>query len=450
MKKVAYCSIELSTTALARRMHDEGAEVLVYTPREKRGKLISVSRNGDGLVPKAQSREQWLAFGTADPNTLWFFDGTGCGELADRLRSMGKRVVGGGSAADKLENDRSFGTAVATRAGMQIPPTREFSTVSAATAFLKGKTRQLVGDGGWAWKSNRWLSADANFCGDPDDLLRHLGHIQTRFGDVIPAVLQERVKGVALSTMQWFNGQAFVGPVEATLEKKSAWAGDLGPSTGCSLNAVWYYSDARPAVAQALHWDEFENELRAIKAPPGAYDINAIVNKDGAWFLEHTPRLGIDSELTSQRAVDNYVELVDSLARGGSVDALFDVDRLYCDVRISVPPYPNDVESDNKKLSAVGVPIAGADGLWQKYFVGAGVMRGKAGLEVSDPGGFVGCCVGAGTSLTQVYDGIYDYLKDKLKIAGLQYRLDAQEVIEKDMDDMHEAGWDAPAMEVSA
>src|ERR1700683_298410 len=101
--RVAFWCQEGSTVAWARRLQDEGCKVLVYhaTPE--------LRRIGEGIVPIAKSQMEWLHFGNADKNTLWFFDCTDSGAVADRLRRAGKLVVGGGTFMDRLENERAFG-----------------------------------------------------------------------------------------------------------------------------------------------------------------------------------------------------------------------------------------------------------------------------------------------------------------------------------------------------
>ena len=67
-------------------------------------------------------------------------------------------------------------------------------------------------------------------------------------------------------------------------------------------------------------------QARRLKLPPDqrpAFD--AVVNKQGAYFLEWTPRLGIDSELLSQRAITNLSELLVRLAHGRDVEDLFSI-----------------------------------------------------------------------------------------------------------------------------
>lgn len=432
--RFACYTLEGSAIAWHRRLYDEGHDVLVYH-HDKKNKDI-----GRGLIPLTGNKDKWLSWGAEDPNTIYFFDCTDAGEFADTLAKSGKLVIGAGSFMDKLEKDRNWGEELAKKIGILCPPTKSFSTISAALEFLKSDPEQTEGDGGWAWKPDRNLGCETTLVSkDTEQIMEHIEHVRERFGDNIKCILQEKIDGVAVSTARWFNGRSFVGPYEGTLEEKKLMDGDVGPSTGCSLNTVWFYRDPNPRIARELHFAELETELRLNKAPAGLYDINAILNKKGAWFLEWTPRLGIDSELTSQRGISNLAELFIRLAKGGDVDDLFNIDLAYHAVRLSIPPYPND---PGEKSAALGVPVKGFDGTWDKFFVNVGcAWDEKKGLHIADPSGFVGACVTAHPSVTKGFEAIYKYL-EKLSVQDLQYRTDAAKIVLDDIMKMHEYGWD--------
>ena len=114
--KVAILSVEGSALPWAARLRAEGCDVSMYV-------VSSLERRvGEGIVPLERNRDRWLAWGTTDPQTLWFFDCTSSdefdsGALADRLRATGRLVVGGGTFMDRLEKDRAFGCAIAAKVG---------------------------------------------------------------------------------------------------------------------------------------------------------------------------------------------------------------------------------------------------------------------------------------------------------------------------------------------
>jgi phosphoribosylamine-glycine ligase len=443
--RVAFYTKDGSALAWSRRLLDEGCEVLVYIPKSKHG------NSGKGLVPITNSKDTWKAWGSQKPDTLFFFDQTDDGDFAESLRAAGKLVINSGVFMDRLEKDREFGEKIAASIGMKLPPSKSFPTISAAIAFLETNPKQQAGDGGWAWKPNRNLGSAATFVGKTAaEVTEFLGYAQRTWGDNVSCILQEKIAGVALSTARWFNGAKWASPVEATLEKKKFLNGEKGPATGCALNLIWFYQTDTPRVAKECKLAELEAELLKRKAPPGLYDINSIVDHRGAWFLEWTPRLGIDSELTSQRGISSLSGFLYALATGGETMKFFDRSFCYTAVRLSVPPYPTEDKLAPELTAALNVPVRGADGLWDKFFVMAGVELTKDGLQVADPFGIVGVACVRGRSLKQMCDKIYSYLDKQLRIANLQYRTDAYEVIKKDLLSMAATGWEStPVLKVS-
>lgn len=432
--RVAYYSIEGATLSWARRLQDEGCEVFVFTEKAHARKI------GHGIVPRALNLQDWLAWGNKTRNTIWFFDCTNAGTLADRLRKSGKHVLGGGSFMDKLECDRPFGESFAAKHGLVSPPTKAFASVTDSIKYMR-EAKQTLGDGGWAWKPNKDLGASTTYVGDAEKVAAFCERmILPEHGNSVSCIVQERIPGVALSTARWWNGNAWTGPYEGTIEEKKFMNGDIGPATGCSLNSVWFYLEENPKIAQALKWDALAVGMKAEQAPPGIYDVNAIVNDKGAYFLEWTPRLGIDAELTSQRGITSLSELFCRMVMGEEADDLFKVTTAYHAVRLSVPPYPTEADELNKLTIAMGVPVEDIDSLWRGNFVMVGIARTKHGFEVADPFGFVGSCVVSDTNVHRAFNRI-DRACKKFSIPNLQRRTDGAKIIVDDIERMKKFGW---------
>lgn len=426
------------TLSWARRLHDEGNEVLFFAKKDRKGLI------GKNIVPTTNSYAKWQAWGLMDPATIFFFDQTSNGEAADRLRKMGKLVIGAGAFMDRLELDRKWGSDMAEKCGIAIPPTKCFSSITQTIEYLKTNPRQEFGDGGWAWKPDRDIGCDATLVAkDSQAIIDHVLQIRRRFGDNLKCILQEKIDGVAVSTAHWWNGMSWVGPYEGTIENKKFMDKNLGPATGCSLNVVWFYREEQPAIGEQLHFTNLAATFRKNDAPPGLYDINCILDGRAAWFLEWTPRMGIDSELTSQRGISNLGQFLYSLIHGKDVDSFFNLDQAYFDVRLTIPPYPNNIEAEGYKSPALEVPIRGEDGLWKDMFVCASLaFDNEKGLHCADPYGMIGSCVMAGNSLKKTYDKMYTWIKDNLKVPDLQYRTDAVKTIQDDLDKLAEFGWE--------
>lgn len=419
-----------------KRLKDEGHEVLVYIEE------LPPRRVGEGIIEKCQNFVQWIAWGKQNPKTIFFFDISGAGEKADALRKQGCLVVGGCKFFDRLEKERDWSQSLHESIGIQHPESKSFSTISAARAYARDSKQPHV------FKSNKYLDASATYMADgPEDMDRYLGYIQQRFGDNISNILQEKLDGFALSTARWWNGKTFVGPFEATIEHKKFLNNDKGSATGCQFNVVWFYQDEYPAIAQGLHWDKLDDFFRKYEASPGLYDINALLNKnDGKpYFLESTPRLGYDSETTSQKGISDLGKFLYNLALGLPVNDLFDQKQYFNSVKLSVSPYPYEAhlkEMDREK-TCVDIPVWGYDGLWSLHFIGYGLrFDPKMGLVTADSSGWVGLSSDSGSDPLAPFDGCYAFIDESLKVPNLQYRTDAKERVEEDLDEITDLGFD--------
>ena len=409
------------------RLQDEGHEVGVWIEPQSHKTV------GDGIVPKL-TREEIERF----DGDLVLFDSSKLGDLADHVRKRGIPTVGGGSFMDKLEDDRVFGFKIAADAGCALPPYEEFASFTDALA----RAREL-GDLAMYFKSDRYLDSDATHGADSGpEMAEYLEEIIERYGGHGACILQQKIDGVPLSTARWWNGMDWVGPYQATYEDKKFMNDGVGPSTGCSFNVVWFY-EGEPEIVRQLHWPDLTQPFRAHRAPPGLYDINAIVAPDGkAYFLEWTPRLGYDSEPTSALLLPDLGRHLHAVATGHDPEEPSD-DLAYT-VRLSVPPYPWEHGKKDDKGGADGLIIRDHDGLWDGHFVAYCVRAGKreGTLEAAGPEGIIGLTAAVGSSLEEAHEDAMDFAKDTLRVAGLQYRTDGAKHIKEKAEELIDAGYD--------
>lgn len=425
------CSQDGDFLSLWSRLQDEGHEVLVYLPDN------AVKRVGDGIVSKATSWGGLVAWLKAK-DSIALFDSSRQGEKADTLRKMGISVIGGGTFCDKLEEDRAFGEMIAKRIGCETPERKAFSSISQAIVFAK-----TVGETGWYFKSDTYLKGDATYGAEnAEDLVRYLEHVRECYGDNVKNLLQKKIDGVALSTACWWNGTAFIGPYEATIEHKKLMDGDVGPSTGCSFNAVWFYDVDIPEIANALGWENLTQVFREYQAPPGLYDINAVVKDGQAYYLEFTPRLGADSETTSFRLfVEPLGETFVRLVQGRLNEMPVTLDEIGVGTRCAVPPYPVEGLEHDCEQSAVGTPVRGIESLWEDDFCAYFLRMSEHGYEVAAPDGLVGIGIDVSASLRKSHDRVMRFLGKDLKAPGLMYRTDCGAVVAKDAARIRAAGF---------
>jgi phosphoribosylamine--glycine ligase len=356
------------------------------------------------------------------------FDSSGLGDLAEELREAGVPVVGGGKFCDKLEFERDFSMDMMKRIGCDMPDYQVFSTISDTIKHvwhnrhkglvINGKVHEKV-----YFKTNAYIDSDATRSADnPEDLIRFLRRLKGK-ADRRINILQECIDGPDVSTGRWWNGKAWVGPYLGTIEKKKTFGEDIGPSTGASVTAVWWYPEEEPLVAKALHWDKLAGEFLRHNAPPGWYDINAILKDGKAWFLEWTPRFGWDSEGVAMPLL--YQSLPDWLkfiTLGVTSDKLGLSNKIAYGIRLGVPPYPWEQGKRDEKGSAVGIGIWGEPTKQlsgQAGFVGYELRRSnhRNELDVAAPDGLVGLAVSAGEKLSVIHEEAVAVIK-KIKTSS--------------------------------
>jgi phosphoribosylamine-glycine ligase len=433
-----------------KRLHDEGHEILVYiVPGGKNGKdPMGSTHIGDGLVPKTENLSRLLEW-AKQSKTIAFFDsastrpGKVAGTIAQRFTDASIPVVGAGLFCERLEEDRLFGERLAQSIGCPIPETKSFSTISDTLAFAK----EQGDDDAWYFKTDTYKESDATQgCKNGEQLVAYLTYVKKHFGDRIPNLLQRNIPGIALSTACWFNGLDFVPPFEGTIEHKKFMDGEIGPSLGCAINAVWFYDDDTPKIAKDLGWEHLSGLFRKQKAPAGLYDINAVISEtDGRpYFLEWTPRCGWDSEAISQRLFESDLGLfLEGLATGKLAELPVSTRELAYGVRVSIPPYPWE-HDENGKPNSIGVPVLGPDGIWDGNFIGYALRQGENGLEVADRSGLVGVVMATGRSLKKAHREVMDYARDQLWVKGLQYRTDGDKAMAKDAESITALGYPVP------
>jgi phosphoribosylamine--glycine ligase len=414
----------------------------------KPGERSELSAVGEGLVQKFAGWGplfEWAKAGhRAGEPTLVLFDSSGEGDKAEEAIRWGLRVIGGGKFMDRLEKDRGYGFKVAQDAGCLLPPYTEFKSFQEA----RNAAESIPDDVDVYWKSDRYLESDATHKAEGGkDLAEYLDGIIRQYGSHGSCMIQEKIEGAALSTARWWNGRAWVGPYEGTIEHKAAYNGDIGPATGCALNAIWFYDDLEPKIAEALGWENLTTAFLKAEAPMGLYDINAIIGDDGeAYFLEWTPRFGYDSEPTGFRLIENLSEWLWYVATGTGTGSINQQEIAYS-IRLGVPPYPWEGGKKEHKHGSYGVPVRGieeSDDLWSDGFIGYQIGKSEHGLYVASPEGLVGLAYGQGTSLESAHTQAEDVAQKLRKTAGLSFRTDGAEVIAEDAERILAAGYEVP------
>jgi phosphoribosylamine---glycine ligase len=399
---------------ILKMIENEGNEVSLYIKRPDCRDMWS------GLLPKAKKVAP-----TRD--TVVIFDTSGFGKLADKLRKSGVPVVGGSAFADRLEEDRQFGLDLMVEAGIKVPFSKEFDKFDGIEDFL-GAHEGIR----FVFKpSGKNLPSFLTYVScDGEDLLEYVAYVEKNYGkDVESFVLQEFVEGVAVSTELWCDGERFIRPAIHDLELKAFMDGCLGPATGCAGNLIWIEDGSCRISSNGLA----KVESQVVDAGHvGPMDLNAIVNDEGVWGLEWTPRFGYDSTPVQMPMFNREIgQFFSDIARGQLDYDMPLKDEFGAGVRFSIPPYPLEphaVVDAQKVRPNGGIPIRGLTEKNAGSFFFYEVME-EDGKLIHCPGtGILGVAMGVSSRPREAWDLAYDALSS-LKVPELQYRLDLSEKI---------------------
>jgi len=382
---------------LALRVANEGNEVAMWI-RHDQSKDI-----GKGLIKRIHDDFTF----TPDKETIYIFDCTGSGHLADLLRSTNHYVLGGSILADRLEMDRAYAREVMKACGLTLPKSKKFSDVEVALEFITEHEDMLV-----VKPIGESSGVVPSFVAKDIDELAH--RLEEFRGKPVEFELQQFVKGTDISTEVWFDGQDRICPCNHTLEAKAFANGDLGPATGCAGNVVWASEDE--LVENTVHkLDKFlsDNDYR------GPIDVNVIVAEDDVYALEFTPRFGYDAmpALLYGLLEVECGEFLSDFARGQATSMPL-AEGFAAGLRVSIPPYPT-LHGDVKG----GVAIKTHDQFYPMDLMLVGKELQSAGSH-----GILGVVIGHGQTIESAVAEATK-VAEKIQVPDKHYRTDISEVL---------------------
>ena len=400
---------------LLKRLQDEGNNCLLCIQEDDYSNVY------DGILEKGDYPQN---------NAIVIFDSSGNGLWANTLKKQGFKVFSSSSFHDKLENDREFGLDFMESHGIMIPETRNFKKFSDGIKFVKENKKKR-----YVFKpSGKSLPCKLTYsCSDTEDLIIYMNFVEQNFGkDIDNFVLQEFIEGSIISSEFWVGKEGFIpGSFNHTIEVKKFMNDDLGPSTGCAGNIVWscceesFIAQTMKNIEESLIKEEFI----------GPIDLNCIVNEEGAFGLEWTPRFGLDAFPTLMQVLDQDLGKLIS----DSFESKNNMEMMTCfagGARLSIPPYPIEVMGSLKKIEkdspSLGIPIRGFEKCEDNcYFFE--VMKQDDLLVHSSGTGVIACISDIGTTPKECFKEVYKIL-DECKIPDKQFRTDLAETLS----DMHE------------
>ena len=417
--RVLFLTEDFSGASLCARLAKEGHEVRAHIGNQAYAKTL------DGWVEKVATLETGL--GWVGKSGLVVCDDNGFGSLQDRLRSEGFSVVGGCTGGDRLEDDREHAQKVFASYGLKSIPTHTFGTAIQAAEFVEQN------GGEWVVKHNGHADKISCYVGrlsdgrDVIDLLRnasrHEGGKPSRYA------LQKRVHGIEIGVARYFNGTDWVGPIELNIEHKKFFPGDLGPKTAEMGTLLWYTADENNRLFREV-LAPLKPYLREIGFR-GDFDINCMVNEEGAWPMEATTRFGYPA-VQAQMALHekSWGEFLKAIADGKSCDLQWKEGYAVV-VLVAVPPFPFCPKSCDCSIDPGGLAIhfrepPSSEDWSHIHFEGVAREMDSAGKEcyrLADHTGYVMHVTGQGPSVEAARDAAYRRIEN-IVIPRMYYRAD--------------------------
>lgn len=416
--------------ALALRLMNEGNEVK-FSIDEVKARDI-----GDGLVLKPPTFEgaiQWSDIVVFDSNA-----GT-LPQEAERVRAV-RPVVGSSALSVKLEEDRQYAMQEASKAGLVVPDSKEFSGPRAWS-----KAREFIGSlrtkDAWVWKPNGEAPCQTYVADSAEELYRMLDYWKRLYeqAEETPSfILTPKITGVEVSTEAWFNGHNF-SLFNHTVERNRLFDRDRGEKTGCAGNVVWLSAGSR-----------LGRDLLLPLAPllqgkyNGPVDVNAIIDEktNEPVFLEFTPRFGYDAIFAFMELIESDMGgLLYSMATGHDWNGKLK-EGFAGALRVHIPPFPEGHEGNPASNPSIGVPIFGFNpDKFNRHISPIEVKLDVDGDPVtSGPDGYVFVVSNTGDTPLQAMEAAYKQ-SDQIRIPCKRHRADLPESIQKVYDDLENTGW---------
>ena len=322
--KILFVSGELIGSAICQKLHREGNEIKLYIHKSDWKNCL------DGIIPKVKNWRKELDWVGKDG--LIVFDDVIFGHEQDELRKLGYRVVGGTELADKLENERNHFCEILNKYDIKTLPSYDFHYADEAIRFVKKNP------GRWVVKQNSHVSS-LNYIGkypkSTRDVVKVLQEYKRRL--ISPVHIQKHVSGIEVGVARYFNGNDWVGPIEINHEHKKMHEGDNGPLTPEMGTILWYSDQEVKLFKETL--SKLKPHLKEINFK-GDIDINCIINEEGVWPLEATPRFGSpSSEIHVELNQSPWCDFLSSVADGKTHDLKYSKE-FGIGVSLTVPPFP--------------------------------------------------------------------------------------------------------------
>src|SRR6056297_2935253 len=229
--------------------------------------------------------------------------------------------------------------------------------------------------------------------------------------------LQRKVEGVEVAICGFFDGNEFIDQVNFNFEHKKLFPGNIGPSTG-EMGTSMFWAGQNKLFKETF--GKIEDWL-ANEGYVGSIDINCIVNENGIYPLEFTPRFGCPTIALQEESIESSTgAFFYDLAHGNAPDPAVHGGYQIA-VRVVLPPFPFDDEKtydENSRNAAVVFDTDSRDGIHledTKRVDGQWRVAGESGMPL--------VVTGKGETMQNAREQAYERLDD-IVIPNLYYRDD--------------------------
>lgn len=398
---------------LAQKIISEGHKVFMFI-RHK-----GYEWAGKGLVTRVQAWRPKL------PEVdLVICDMVGFGRYQSVFRRMGIPAFSCSRIADMLELDREKTYELFKKVGIGLPETQSFRSPADAADILRTWESP-----GYVLKPHGNTDTAKTFVARDSSIYRWA--LSTYPSNQALSV-QQIVSGIEVSTEGWFNGRGWLHPFTHTFEEKR-FLPEGGPNTGCMGNVVVGSASNKLTQGTVERLTPFLKQI----GYRGPIDINSIVNDDGIFALEATPRLGYDAiEAVMEGLQGSITDLIFETAMGISNRIPISLTERFIAVRLSIPPWPHaDPEGKMRGMPILGL---GPENLRHIYLTDVYLEDGSYKYAASD--GVVMKVTAHGRNASEARGRAYRTI-DNLTIPEVQYRKDIGSRVEDDISSLKSLGY---------
>lgn len=421
--KFLFVSPEALSVDLAYKVQLEGHEVKFCIQSDTEKDV------GDGFVEKASTWDN-----LSDWADVIVFDDIGFGKTADKLRAEGKRVIGGSSYTDRLENERDFGQQELAKAGVSVLPSWNFSNFDEAIKFVQeNPQRYVIKPSGKAQNEKELLFVGQEE--DGNDVIDVLAHYKKNWSNKIRIFqIQKYAPGVEVGVGAFFTGTEFVTPININFEHKRLFPGEIGPSTGeMGTTMMWSQKNKIFDLTLAKMKDRLVESKYC-----GYIDINCIANSKTIYPLEFTSRFGYPTISIQMEGITSELgKFLHSMA-GGEVAELRTKKGFQVGVVVAVPPFPFNDERTFKKYSedaAILFKKNNTDGV----HLGE-VKKVENDWRVAGRSGYCLVVTGSGPTMEDARNQVYSRVSN-IMIPNMFYRTDIGKRWTRDSDLLQSTGF---------